>query len=71
MRTQFKKISMSVEILESCSLGNLLGEVCHKLSYSKTSGLKLLVELSSNEKYLVIWRTGLEDSIGITICYHH
>ena len=71
MRIQFKKISMSLEILESCSLGNLLGEVCHKLSYSKTSGLKLLAELSSDEKYLVIWRTGLEDSIGSTICYHH
>lgn len=63
---------MSVETaMESCSVGNRLGEICHKRSYAKTSGLKLVSELSSDEKELVTWRAGLEENLGSTICYHH
>ena len=63
---------MSIETeMESCSVGNLLRETCHKRSYAKMSGLMLLSELCSDEQELAKRRTGLQESLDSTICYHH
>lgn len=65
-----------METLENipCSFGNLLGDTCHKTTYARLVGLMQLDELTSDEKELVLLRTGSNvttDCNNLTLCKHH
>lgn len=53
------------------SIGLHLQAECHKLTYSKQSGCTLASEFSTEEKELLLLRTGLEDHNFISACTHH
>ena len=55
-----------------CSVGKLLKEACHKLSYTRgKTGLKTVNEYSDDDKELIIWRSGLLEDPTNNICFHH
>lgn len=45
----------------SCSIGTFKGEVCHKLSYSRSSVLHTISEFTEEQKTLFSIRTGCDD----------
>lgn len=59
-----------------CTLGLLLNDSeCHKVIYSRSTGLRKLSELKDGEKQLILVRSSLKDNSEIndasTICLHH
>ena len=56
--------------MDSCSLGNILGEQCHKTTYCATAALIRVDEMNSDERNLLALRSGIENGIE-TVCQHH
>lgn len=52
-----------------CSIGIFKGEVCHKLSYSRSSVLHIISELTDEQKILFSVRTGCNEIKNI--CTFH
>ena len=52
--------------MDSCSLGNILGEQCHKRTYCATAALIRVDEMNSDERNLLALRSGIE-----TVSQHH
>ena len=60
--------------MESCSIGIHCNQQmdCHKLCYTKSSGLKNLCELSPNDYELLLRRSGYSGQLSTaTVCKHH
>ena len=63
---------MATHIGNSCSIGNSLGDACHLLTYSRTTGLKTIESLSKNVRELIFWKSELSIlNVNANICYHH
>ena len=66
---------------DTCVIGNLSTDrTCHRTWYRKDKGFKLFNDLTSQDKLLLIWRTGLktefqhgclEISDSSKVCFHH
>ena len=58
--------------MNPCSVGLYLNSECHKLTYSRSTGIKNLDSYENNELQLIYWRSGLSMlNINATICHHH
>lgn len=53
-----------------CGFG-ILDDLCGSLTYTQNTGSVEVGKLSNEEKELILWRTGLEDTENLYICYHH
>lgn len=55
-----------------CSVGVLLGDTCHKLTFCRKTGFRKLGSFSSEDREVIMWRSGLTIlNIDANICYHH
>lgn len=61
------------EKTNTCSFGELLKTSCHKLNYTRSSGLKQLACFDKDTQTVYLWRAGLLEHHGenMTICFHH
>ena len=61
------------EKTNTCSFGELLKTSCHKLNYTRSSGLKQLASFDKDTQTVYLWRAGLLEHHGenMTICFHH
>ena len=57
--------------LQPCSIGSILSEECHKLTLCRQVGFACLDNLSSDQKQLLEWRSGVILDEGNSLCYHH
>lgn len=63
--------------LNACSVGMLSKDSvnCHKLSFTRKTGLELIEDLGSEEKECLLWRSKIRELVISeeisTVCYHH
>ena len=57
----------------TCRFGELLKTSCHELHYTRSSGLKQLVDYCEDTQTVYLWRTSLLEDHGenMTICLYH
>ena len=62
-----------VQKTNTCSFGELLKISCHELHYTRSCGLKQLVDSDEDAQTAYLWRAGLLKHHGenMTICLHH
>ena len=60
-----------MEDLKPCSIGELLHETCHKITYTKKLGTINVNDLSTEDWELLIWRTGISQVAMTAVCQHH
>ena len=55
-----------------CSVGRVLGDACHVMTYTRTSGIKRIDSLERDVRELIFWRSGLSLlNSEATICNHN
>ncbi len=55
-----------------CSVGVLLGDACHKLTFCRKTGFHKLDSFPTEDREVIMWRSGLTIlNIDANICYHH
>ena len=65
-------VNLTMVSLQSCSIGEFQGSLCHKTFYSRGKiGLLQASQLLKEDIELVIWRTGIHMKTFNTICLHH
>ena len=55
-----------------CKVGILSNDQCHKMVYTKSTGLTDISSYSKRERNLLLWRSGLSIlNVNVKICFHH
>ena len=69
----FQSKNTMVQKTNTCSFGELLKISCHELHYTRSCGLKQLVDSDEDTQTGYLWRAGLLKHHGenMTICLHH
>lgn len=67
-----KSISSFMETNQQCSIAILSESQCHQTTYSKTVGIEHFDDLPSEDREIMMWRTGLSIiNSNPTTCQHH
>ena len=54
-----------------CSIGLHLNDVCHKKTFIREAGLKVVTEFSEEDRKLISWRCGFHIPDESCVCFHH
>lgn len=57
--------------LDTCTIGKILNEECHKLIYCRKAGLLNIDEFPVHDKKLLQWRCHYQFEGDNNICFHH
>ena len=69
----FQSRNTMAQKTNTCSFRELLKILCHELLYTRSSGLKQLVDYGEDTQTVYLWQAGLLEHHGenMTICLHH